>query len=120
MRRLRLEHRRMLANGWCTRPQEFGCHFEAICEGCGFFETTVEFLPILRRQRFHAAAHGQGVLEDLYERLVAGVEEAPAVSPGPEGLRRGYPPRPIVESAPPPSRTRPYSASACCAADAPR
>lgn len=76
MRRLRLEHRRLLANGWCTRPQELGCHFEAICEGCGFFETTVEFLPILRRQRDHAAAHGQTVREDLYERLVAGVEEA--------------------------------------------
>ncbi len=36
MRRLRLEHRRMLANGWCTRPKELNCHFEAICEGVGF------------------------------------------------------------------------------------
>ncbi len=61
MRRLRLEHRRMLANGWCTRPKELGCHFEAICERCGFFETTVEFLPILRNQRDHAASHGQPV-----------------------------------------------------------
>ena len=64
MRRLRLEHRRMLANGWCTRPKELDCHFEAICEGCGFFETTVEFLPVLRNQRDHAAAHGQPVRED--------------------------------------------------------
>ena len=75
MRRLRLEHRRMLANGWCTRPKELDCHFEAICEGCGFFETTVEFLPVLRNQRDHAAAHGQPVREELYDRLVTAVEK---------------------------------------------
>ena len=50
------------------------CHFEAICEGCGFFETTVEFLPVLRNQRDHAAAHGQPVREELYDRLVTAVE----------------------------------------------
>jgi len=27
MRRLRLEHRRMLGNGWCTRPAELDCSF---------------------------------------------------------------------------------------------
>jgi integrase len=37
MRRLRLEHRRMLGNGWCTRPSKLDCAFETICEGCGFF-----------------------------------------------------------------------------------
>ena len=74
MRRLRLEHRRMLANGWCTRPKELDCHFKAICEGCRFFETTVEFLPVLRNQRDHAAAHGQPVREELYGRLVTAVK----------------------------------------------
>jgi site-specific recombinase XerD len=43
MRNIRAEHRRMLANGWCTRPAELDCNFEAICEGCGFFATTIEF-----------------------------------------------------------------------------
>ncbi len=61
MRRLRIEHRRMLGNGWCTRPKDLDCNFEAMCEGCGFFATTVEFLPILRNQRDHAASHGQPV-----------------------------------------------------------
>jgi hypothetical protein len=40
MRRLAREHQRMLGNGWCTRPAKLDCHFEAICEGCGFFATT--------------------------------------------------------------------------------
>jgi hypothetical protein len=74
MRALRLEHRRLLGNGWCTRPRDLDCHFESICEGCGFFETTVEFLPILRAQRDHAAAHEQPSREDLYDRLVARAE----------------------------------------------
>jgi hypothetical protein len=76
MRRLRLEHRRMLGNGWCTRPPELDCHFEAICEGCGFFETTVEFLPTLRAQRDHAATHDQPGRHTTYARLVANLEEA--------------------------------------------
>ena len=39
--------RRMLGNGWCTRPAELDCSFEAMCEGCGFFATTVEFKDTL-------------------------------------------------------------------------
>jgi site-specific recombinase XerD len=35
--RLRQEHRRMLGNGWCTRPRGTDCSFEAICEGCGYY-----------------------------------------------------------------------------------
>ena len=56
---LRQEHRRMLGNGWCARPRGTDCTFEAICEGCGYYQTSVEFAPTLRAQRDHAASHGQ-------------------------------------------------------------
>ena len=45
MARLRREHHRMLGNGYCTRPIELDCSFEAICEGCTYFATTIEFKP---------------------------------------------------------------------------
>ena len=76
MRRLRQEHHRMLANGWCTRPRTLDCNFEAICEGCGHFATTVEFSPVLRRQRDHAAAHAQPARQALYQRLLDGIDQA--------------------------------------------
>jgi integrase len=75
MRRLHLEHRRMLGNGWCTRPAELDCSIEALCEGCGFFATTVEFKGTLTAQRDHAAAHGQRKRQVLYEGLIDGLEE---------------------------------------------
>jgi hypothetical protein len=79
MRRVRAEHRRMLGNGWCTRPEYLDCSFEAICEGCGFFATTVEFKDRLEQQRDHAAGRGQRSREVLYGRLVDNLEE---VAPG--------------------------------------
>jgi integrase len=75
MRQLRAEHRRMLGNGYCTRPRHLDCSFEAICEGCGFYESTVEFIPTLRRQRDHAAAHDQPARQQLYDRLLADLDE---------------------------------------------
>lgn len=78
MRRLRLEHGRMLGNGWCTRPAHLDCSFEALCEGCGFFATTVEFKDTLTRQRDHAASRGQRSRQALYERLVEGLEGGPS------------------------------------------
>jgi hypothetical protein len=64
MRKLRTEmHRRMLGNGYCARPVEMAvemdCHFESICGSCSFFATTIEFRPILQRQRDDAARKGQ-------------------------------------------------------------
>ena len=50
-------HRRLLGNGHCTRPVELDCRFQTICEGCGFFQTGPQFIPILRRQRDDATAH---------------------------------------------------------------
>ena len=70
MRRLRDEHRRMLGNGWCTRPADLDCAFETICEGCGFFQTTIEFKPTLEQQREHAASHDQPGRAKLYQRLI--------------------------------------------------
>jgi len=78
MRRLRREHHRMLANGWCTRPPATDCNFEAVCEGCGHFATTVEFIPILQRQRDHAAAHDQPRREAIFERLLGSLGEPDA------------------------------------------
>lgn len=71
MRRLRLEHRRMLGNGWCTRPVELDCAFETICEGCGFFQTTIEFKPTLQAQHDHATNHDQPRRAELFQRLIA-------------------------------------------------
>ena len=52
MARLRREmHRRMLGTGYCARPVGLDCHFESMCESCTFFQTTIEFLPTLERQR---------------------------------------------------------------------
>jgi hypothetical protein len=74
MRRLRREHYRLLANGWCTRPRDLDCSFEAICEGCGHFATAVEFTPVLERQRDHAATHGQPRRQAIYQQLLDGLE----------------------------------------------
>jgi hypothetical protein len=71
---LRREHRRMLGNGWCTRPRGTDCSFEAICEGCGYYETSIEFAPTLRAQRDHAASHGQTTRVKLYSALLDRIE----------------------------------------------
>ena len=76
MRKVRAEHRRMLGNGWCMRPEDLDCSFEAICEGCGFFATTVEFKDTLQAQRLHAAEHRQTKREVLYEGLIRRLDGA--------------------------------------------
>jgi integrase len=75
MRRVRAEHHRMLGNGWCTRPAELDCSYDTICEGCGFFATTVEFKPTLQRQDEHAKAHGQSDRATIYQRVIAALDE---------------------------------------------
>ena len=76
MRRLREEHRRMLGNGWCTRPPQLDCAFETICEGCGFFQPTIEFRPTLQAQHDHAQAHDQNGRAELYQRLIDTIDQA--------------------------------------------
>jgi hypothetical protein len=66
--------RRLLANGHCTRPAELDCRFQTICEGCGFFETSVEFIDILGRQRDDANAHADEARAKLYDQLVAVID----------------------------------------------
>jgi site-specific recombinase XerD len=75
MARLRREHHRLLGNGYCTRPPELDCAFEAICETCTFFQTSIEFRPTLLRQRDHAAQHDQPHRADLFNQLLTRVDD---------------------------------------------
>ena len=78
MARLRREHHRLLGNGHCTRPTELDCAFEAICENCSFFQTSIEFRPTLQAQHDDAAAKGQHYRADLFGRLLTGLTEGDA------------------------------------------
>jgi hypothetical protein len=78
MARLRREHHRLLGNGYCTRPPELDCAFEAICETCTFFQTSIEFRPTLQRQRDHAAHHDQPHRADLFNRLLTRIDNQPS------------------------------------------
>lgn len=82
MRQLRGEFNRMLGNGWCTRPNEMGCSFESICEGCGFFATTIEFRPTLQRQRDHAESRNQPDRAAVFHRLLTTIDDEPATTTG--------------------------------------
>jgi hypothetical protein len=73
-------NRRLLANGHCTRPRDLDCRFQTICEGCGFFQTDAEFVPILRRQRDDAASHGDHARMSLYDELVRVIDEQQAAA----------------------------------------
>ncbi len=75
MRRLRQDHWRMLGNGYCTRPDGIPCEYETICESCPCFSTTVEFLPILQKQKQDAKEKGQTQRVDVFTRLIQGIEE---------------------------------------------
>jgi integrase len=70
------DHRRLLANGHCTRPALLGCVFESVCERCGFFETGPQFVTILKRQSKHADQRGQSDRRELFDGLIEGVAEA--------------------------------------------
>jgi hypothetical protein len=70
MARLRREHHRLLGNGYCTRPPELDCAFEAICETCTFFQTSIEFRPTLQRQHDHATRHDQPHRADLFNQIL--------------------------------------------------
>lgn len=78
MARLRREHHRLLGNGHCTRPAELDCAYEAICETCSFFQTSIEFRPTLQTQHDDAAAKGQHHRAALFNTLLAGLTEGEA------------------------------------------
>jgi integrase len=74
-------HRRLLGNGHCTRPLELDCRFQTICEGCGFFETSPEFVTILRRQRDDAADHTDLARTQLYDGLMRVIDDEQPAAP---------------------------------------
>ena len=74
------KHRRLLGNGHCKRPLELDCRFQTICEGCGFFDTGPEFIPVLRRQRDDAAGHNDQARVKLYDDLVRVIDEEDTAS----------------------------------------
>jgi hypothetical protein len=78
MTKLRREHYRMLGNGYCTRPPELDCSFESICETCTYFQPTIEFRPVLTRQRDDAAAKGQTGRQHLFDDLLNRLDESHA------------------------------------------
>jgi site-specific recombinase XerD len=78
MAKLRREHHRLLGNGYCTRPVELDCAFEAICENCSFFQTSIEFRPTLQAQHDDAATKGQHHRAALFEQLLNGIKEGEA------------------------------------------
>ncbi len=75
LKQLASEHRRMLANGWCNRPVDTDCVYETICEGCGYYETTLEFLPTLRAQADHATRNHQPARAAIYNQLLTGLDQ---------------------------------------------
>ncbi|MCU1398731.1 MAG: integrase [Acidimicrobiales bacterium] len=70
LEQLAAEHRRMLANGWCNRPIATDCIYETICEGCGYYQTTIEFRPTLKAQAEHAERNHQTERAAIYNRLL--------------------------------------------------
>jgi site-specific recombinase XerD len=78
MARLRREHHRLLGNGHCTRPAELDCAFEAICETCSFFQTSIEFRPTLQAQHDDATAKGQHHRAALFDQLLTDLTEGEA------------------------------------------
>ena len=71
MRRLRIEmQRRLLGNGYCTRPVELDCQFESVCETCVHFATGPEFAPVILRQRDHANERGHTRLAAVHTGLL--------------------------------------------------
>lgn len=83
MRRLRIEmQRRLLGNGYCTRPAELDCAFETVCETCVHFATGPEFVPVLVRQRDHAAERDHSALVTIFDRLLNRIETQQPTSPG--------------------------------------
>jgi site-specific recombinase XerD len=70
MSKLRRDTFRLLGNGYCTRPAQLECSYEAICERCTYFQTSIEFLPMLQRQHDDATAKHQDERQQLFAGLL--------------------------------------------------
>jgi integrase len=76
MQRLHAEaSRRLLGNGYCTRPAELGCRYETICESCTFFTTTIEFRDQLKAQHADAERHGDTDHQAAYLKILDALED---------------------------------------------
>jgi hypothetical protein len=64
-----------LTSGRRARPVEMDCYFESICESCAFFVTTLDFRPTLQRQRDDAAREGQVGRRNIFDGLLARLDE---------------------------------------------
>ena len=69
--------KRLLGNGYCTRPLELDCRYETICESCTMFFTTIEHRPTLQAQRDDADTKGQTGRRDAYEALLKRLDPTP-------------------------------------------
>ncbi|GAA1373222.1 tyrosine-type recombinase/integrase [Luteococcus sanguinis] len=78
MARLNREHHRLLGNGYCIRPKVMDCEFENICETCTFFQTGIEFRPILLAQHNDACAKGQTRRMAIYDQLITEIDTTQA------------------------------------------
>ena len=75
MRRLRAETtRRLLGNGYCSRPTELGCRYETICETCSFFAPNIGFRDTLQAQHDDAADHGDTHRQNVYAKILTGLD----------------------------------------------
>jgi len=74
MRRLRQDHWQMLGNGYCTLPDGVPYEYETIYESCPCFSTTVEFLPVLQKQKHDAEEKGQIQRVDVFAKLINSME----------------------------------------------
>ena len=63
----------MLGNGHCTQPAQLDCSYQTICEGCGFFKTGPEFIPILRRQKDNAVEQADFERTHIFQELIEGL-----------------------------------------------
>lgn len=79
MRQLRVEaNRRLLGNGYCTRPAELGCRYETICETCTFFAPTIAFRDTLQNQLDDAKTRGETHRQNAYANLLDRLDETGA------------------------------------------
>jgi hypothetical protein len=67
--------RRLLGNGYCTRPAELGCRYETICESCTFFTATIEFRDQIKAQHDDATRHGDEERKTTYLKLLDTLED---------------------------------------------
>jgi len=56
------------------RPDGVPCEYETICESCPCFSTTVEFLPVLQKQKQDAEEKGQIQRVDVFAKLIKSME----------------------------------------------